>query len=114
MGMVLRMAPAFLLAPRASLCAGLERFAQHGRLDDEVSCRDRARGRAKIGAVEAQSNAAREHLEIVLGQTGIGTGRAGLRTIVAGLDATDQRRVRFALKARMCADHFRCVHGALP
>jgi len=50
-----------------------------------------ARRVADIGTIEVETDATNQHLQILLGETGISAGSAGLRTLKAGLDALRQR-----------------------
>lgn len=68
---------------------------------------------ANVCAVQVQADALRKRLDVILRQTGVGTGCAGLRAGVALLNAADERVVCLSAHVGMSADHLLRVHGNL-
>lgn len=76
-----------------------------------AACRDTASGSAGIGAIEVEADAGRKVLNVILAETGVGTGGAGLCTIEAGLDAFGEYVLRTGGGIGMSAHHILDVHG---
>src|SRR5829696_5084585 len=86
-GVLLALLAAQAASPRASLQDSLSQFHIEGRLPGE----DLSGRVADVGAVEVEPYAADQHLQVLLTQTGVGAGGAGLGAVEAGLDALHQR-----------------------
>lgn len=74
---------------------------------------DRSARRTHVRAIEIQANALREIGDGLLAEASVRAGDAGLRAVIAMLDAIEQRVVGHAPNVRMAPDHFLNVHGSL-
>ena len=69
---------------------------------------------ADVRAIQVESDALPQTVEVLFTQTGVCTGRAGLRAIVAFFDAPDDRVTRLCPCLRMRADNLLSMHRKPP
>ena len=85
--MVMSVPLALLAGCTARQGTGLDRRADDREIGLGLSCDDAARGRARVGAIETEANAADQVPNVVLGETRIGASRAGNGAVKAIVDA---------------------------
>src|SRR5690606_448269 len=88
--MLVSVALAFVAAGVACGFAGMEHEADDFLVEAGPARRHGACRGAHVGAVEVEPDALGELLDRRLAETGVGAGGAGLRAVIAGLDAADQ------------------------
>src|SRR5215212_6875655 len=110
---VLRMLLALLTTESASVGTGLQRHSRQFRLRRRLARKNTPGGKADIGTVQVQPNAANQPLYVLLlTKAGVCTSGTGLGAVEAGLDALHQRVCIQRTLARVRLDHFSSVgHG---
>ena len=82
---------ALVAAQAARFGTSLEGSPRHLGLEGRLPGEDAPRRIADVGAIQVQTDAARERLGVVLAEAGVGAGCATLGTVEAGLNALHQR-----------------------
>lgn len=111
--MVLGMALALLATGAARRDTGLERRADHGDVRRGLAGHHATGGLAEVGAIEAETSAARQHLRVALAQVGVRAAGAGGHALQAGLDAARACVHIAGSRLRMRLEHFSNRHVQL-
>jgi len=78
---------------------------RHPRLESRLAGEDPTRSVAHVGAVEVEPHAARERLGVPFYQAGVGTSRAALDAVEAGIGALHRRGSIHGGGVRMSLEH---------
>jgi hypothetical protein len=105
MRVVRRVAFAFFAGHPTGLAAGSDDGARKLRDELRLSGHDHFGRRADIAAVQAQRDAAQQHLDVRLAQASIGTRGTALRAIEARFDACDEQSGFDLNGSRMLLEH---------
>ena len=84
---------------------GLQQGARDGYLECGLSCQDAHRRRADVGAVEIEPDAVDTCQDLRLSEAGVGAGATGLRAVVTGVNAGNERIAINRRLAWLCAGH---------
>jgi hypothetical protein len=110
MGVTIRMLFAFFRAKATGDGAGFEHRPEQFFVGAGSPRSDRAGRKAHIRAIEIETDALFQPLDMVFPEAGVGAGKAGLAAIVAFLDAANERVVHPAVHVRMRADDVLNMH----
>jgi hypothetical protein len=94
-------APAFFAANPAGFGACLQDPQTERFRGGRPARQDGAGGLADVRAIKVETNALRELVNQILGETGVGAGNAGLGAIIAGLDRANDGVADIAMKLRV-------------
>jgi hypothetical protein len=97
----------------AGRCTGLDHCPHDAKIRRRLTDHDPGGSGARVGAVEAEANAAHHLVHVVLCEIGVGTTRAVGATVEALFDTAQKRVVIDSCRFWMCLDYVLNRHVSL-
>jgi hypothetical protein len=104
--------PALVATCATGRRAGFDRCAKHTEIGRGLAGDDAARSVTRVSAIEVQANATDELRHVLLAETSVGTTSARKGTLVAFVDAAQERVSVDARRLWMRVDHLLNCHVA--